>query len=144
MGTPNRPVATSDMLWNQYELHVELYKQYLDLLLKFNAFYYAATGAILSYYFSKPELPWMRYSLLFPVLMSAGFATLFAYGACQSEATRLDIFKIRDELGLYSAPEYRVLKIFLFVSAGLMVIVAVAMLGIVIFVRLPMPTTLSK
>ena len=143
MGEPDRPVATDDMLWNQYELHVELYKEYL--LLKFNAFYYAATGAILSYYFSKPELPWMKYSLLFPVLMSGGFAGLFWYGALQSEATRLDIFAIRDKLGLYSAPEYRVLKILLFVSAGLMIIVAVAMLGIVIFVhQLPMPLPPSK
>ena len=32
------------ILWEQYELHVGLYKEYLHLLVKFNAFYYAATG----------------------------------------------------------------------------------------------------
>ena len=39
---------TKDLLWKQYELHVGLYKHYLELALKFNVFYYAATGAILS------------------------------------------------------------------------------------------------
>jgi len=46
-----------DTLWKQYELHVSLYKEYLKLLLEFNVFYYAATGALLSYFFSKPEIP---------------------------------------------------------------------------------------
>jgi hypothetical protein len=118
---------------------VGLYKEYLNLLLKFNAFYYAATGAMLSYYFSKPEIPWMRFSLLFPVLMSGAFAFLFLYGASQSDWTRQEIFAIRDDLGLRTAPEYAVLKVFLWLSAFLMIAVALALVGIVIWVRLPMP-----
>jgi hypothetical protein len=61
-------VPSPEILWKQYELQVGLYKGYLDLLLKFNVFYYAATGALISYYFSKPDIPWMKYSLGFPVL----------------------------------------------------------------------------
>jgi len=70
-----------DLLWKQYELHVGLYKHYLELVLKFNVFYYAATGAILSYFFSKTDVPLIKYSLLFPIIMSLGFAILFIYGA---------------------------------------------------------------
>ncbi|HTC90447.1 MAG TPA: hypothetical protein VK686_19205 [Bryobacteraceae bacterium] len=130
---------TQDILWKQYELHVGLYKEYLNLLLKFNAFYYAATGAILSYYFSKPEIPWMRFSLLFPCVMSVALSLLFFYGASQSEYTRQELFQIRDRLGLDTAPEYAVLKVFLWISAVLMVVVAISLLGIVIYVRLPVP-----
>ena len=105
-----RPVPTADLLWKQYELQVDLYKGYLELLLKFNVFYYAATGAIVSYYFSKPDIPWMKFSLWFPILMSIGFAILFIYGASQTHVVRQELFDIRDKLGLDTAPDahYRI------------------------------------
>jgi len=31
---------------------MDLYKHYLEMTLKFNVFYYAVTGAVLSFYFS--------------------------------------------------------------------------------------------
>lgn len=46
---PNSP--NDEILWKQYALHVDLYKFYLDLGVKVNAFYYAVTGSILTYYF---------------------------------------------------------------------------------------------
>jgi hypothetical protein len=128
---------SEDILWKQYELHVGLYKEYLNLLLKFNVFYYAATGALISYYFSNQnKSPWMKYSLLFPVLMSIGFAFLFFYGASQTHVTRQELFSIRDRLKLSTAPEYRVLTIFLWLSAILLVIVAVSLLVLIFFLKL--------
>jgi hypothetical protein len=56
MTTPQPSPPTSEILWKQYELHVGLYKEYLNLLLKFNVFYYAATGALLSYYLSHSSI----------------------------------------------------------------------------------------
>jgi hypothetical protein len=123
MGEP-----TQDLLWKQYELHVGLYKHYLELALKFNVFYYAATGAILSYYFSKTDVPMIKYSLLFPVIMSLGFAILFIYGALALRITRQDVFDLRDKLGFETAPELNVLSILLFISASLMIGVAVIIL----------------
>ena len=69
----------------------------------------------------------MRYSLLFPVLMSLGFSILFFYGASHISVVRMELFAIRDKLGLYTAPEYNVLKIFLLLSAALMLLVAVGL-----------------
>jgi hypothetical protein len=135
------PVPSAELLWKQYELQIDLYKGYLDLLLKFNAFYYAATGALVSYYFSKPDLPWMKYSLAFPVLMSIGFAALFIYGASQTHVVRQELFDIRDRLGLNTAPEYRVLYVFLWVSAILMLIVASALIIIMFCLHLPASKT---
>jgi hypothetical protein len=132
------PMPPPDVLWKQYELQVGLYKEYLNLLLRFNAFYYAATGAMVSYYFSKPEIPWMKYSLLFPVIMSIGFAGFLVFGANRSTFTRQELFQIRDALRLPTAPEYLVLTVLLWVSATLMFVVAIALLIIVIF-QLPAP-----
>jgi len=70
-----------DKLWKEYNIHIDLYKHYLELVLKFNIFYYAITGAILSFYFSKVQIATIRYSLIFPILMSLLFASFFFYGA---------------------------------------------------------------
>ena len=40
-----------DLLWKQFALNVDVYKFYLDLVIKINVFHYAITGAIISYYF---------------------------------------------------------------------------------------------
>ena len=121
------PIPSSDILWKQYELQVGLYKDYLKLLLQFNAYYYAATGALLAYYFSHSQTPLMKYSLAFPVLMSAGFSVLFFYEASQISVVRMELFEIRDKLGLSTAPEYRVLSIFSLLSAFLMLVVAICL-----------------
>lgn len=127
-------------LWKQYQLQVDLYKGYLELLLKFNVFYYAATGAIVSYYFSKPDIPWMKFSLWFPILMSIGFAILFIYAASQTHVVRQELFDIRDKLGLDTAPEYKVLYMFLWISSVLMLITALGLLVMMFDLKVPPPT----
>ncbi len=74
-GEPN---PTDDIRWKQYALFVDVFKHYLDLVLKFNIFYYAATGAFMSFYLSHNTLFAMRYSLLFMATLSLGFAVFFA------------------------------------------------------------------
>jgi hypothetical protein len=121
----DKPKAPNeDLLWKQYELETNLFKHYLELILKFNAFYYVVTGAILSFYFTKADVPLVRYALLFPVLMSIVFGVLFGYGVFLNRVTRADIFKIRDELRLEVAPEVNVLGALLAMSATLMFVVA--------------------
>lgn len=100
----------------------------LELVLKFNIFYYAATGALISYYFSKSDIALMKYSLLLPVLMSLGFAALFFYGAWAQAVSREEIFNLRDALGLETAPETRVLQVLLCISAFLMLVVGIVIL----------------
>jgi hypothetical protein len=123
-----------DIAWKQYELQIGIFKEYLNLVLKFNVFYYAATGALISYFFTKSQVSWMKYSLLFPVLMSIGFAVLFLYGASQIKVMREELFEIRDALGLLTAPEPHVLTVFLCVSAILMLFVALALLILVFWI----------
>jgi len=46
------PTIIRNALWKQYEISVDLYKHYLKLAIEINVFYYAITGAIVSYYFA--------------------------------------------------------------------------------------------
>ena len=116
--------ASEDLLWKQFELETNLYKHYLEFILKFNGFYYLVTGAILSFYFSKSDVPVIKYALLFPVLMSIVFGILFSFGVALNKVVRDDLFKIRDTLNLDVAPEVNVLGAVLAMSAILMLTVA--------------------
>ena len=113
-----------ELLWKQYEPHTDLYKHYLEMVLKYNAFYYAVTGAILSFYFTKSEIPLVKYAMLLPILMSLIFGVLFVFAGVLNRVTRNDIFRLRDELNLETAPEMNILGATLAVSALLMLTVA--------------------
>ena len=130
------PHPDKDILWKQFELDTRMYSEYLDLLLKFNVFYYAATGGLLSYYLAHTDLPLMKYSLAFPVLMSLGFSILFVYGAVCLKVMRSNFMFLANALGLKAVPEVRVLAVFLYISAALMTIVASALLVVVLFVNI--------
>lgn len=69
------------LLWNRYEMHIDLYKKYLDVVLKANFFYYGITGAILSFYFSQNgNAGLIEYSLIMPILFGVGFVVIFTFG----------------------------------------------------------------
>ncbi|HUH58112.1 MAG TPA: hypothetical protein VL020_06320, partial [Pseudomonadales bacterium] len=44
-------MTQQEIYWRQYQLNIETYRGYLELVLKINGLYYAITGAIVSYYF---------------------------------------------------------------------------------------------
>lgn len=111
-----------ELLWRQYELNVDLYKGYLDLVVKMNVFYYAVTGAILSFYFANQN-DLTQLSLVLPLLMSLALGTFFVIGAWLARVPREETFKIRDALGLIAAPEIGVLILLLWVFAVLMFVV---------------------
>ena len=118
------PQEARDLLWKQYELHVGLYKFYLDLAIKVNIFYYAVTGAILSFYFSHVHEGAARLSLVLPALMSVAFAWLFFHAGNLVGVVRLEVFRIRDALGLLTAPELQVLVYLLRIFGALFAAVA--------------------
>jgi hypothetical protein len=120
-------MASDETLWNQYALNVDLYKFYLDLVVKVNAYYYAVTGAILTYYFQNPTNTLSRYALLLPIAFSVAISVIFIYGSCLLGVVRLELFSIRDKLGLESAPEIQVLVVFLRVFGVILLITGVAL-----------------
>ena len=121
------PLTTRDILWRQYELQVGLYKFYLDLVVKITVFYYAVSGAILTYYFEHAGNGLIRYALLLPFLFSIAISGLFFYGGSLLRVTREELFSIRDKLGLETAPEVQVLVVLVYSFGGILALTGAAL-----------------
>ena len=123
---------TREDLWKQYEVHVDLYKHYLKLSVEVNVFYYAITGALLSYYFAHRSEGSIRFALVLPLLMSVMLGGLFIYGAILNRVSRTEVFRVRDALGLQVAPDFAVLGWFLAICAVLMLAVAIGLAALLV------------
>jgi hypothetical protein len=111
-----------EILWRQYAQNVDLYKFYLELVTKVTAFYYAVTGAILAYYFQHSTEPLSRFAVLLPVVVSFAIGGIFIYGSFLLRVVRTELFRIRDQLELETAPDIMVLAVFLRVFAALLLL----------------------
>lgn len=105
-----------DLLWKQYELHVSLYKFYLDLTLKVNAAFYAISGAVASYVLTHQAVASAKTALVIPAVLGFGLAFVAIYGAVMQRYTRDELLAIRDTLKLETIPEIKVLAFLLWVS----------------------------
>lgn len=124
---PVQPVPTRKLQWREYEVQVDLYKHYMDMLMKVNAFFYLITGGILSFYFVNFGKPFVRYALLFPILMSFVLGAVFFYGASKWKIVVKIMRDALESLDLVKAPDAQILYILLRTSAILFLIVGVSM-----------------
>jgi phage tail protein X len=123
-----------ETLWKQYALHVDLYKFYCDAVVKITVFYYAITGAIISFYFTRTEVGLAKWGLVLPSALSVGLAVLFVYGTRLLVITRNDVFAIRNQLGLKVAADFGVFGLLLYLFAGILFLTG-ASLAVLIIVR---------
>lgn len=133
LGAPAPPPPPAPgVLWNTYQLEVGLYRDYLRLAFKVNAFYYVGVGAILSYFstHTKHSLVWLP--LAFLMVLSLALAGLFIYAALRSGVTRQHIFTLAGMLGLVVAPEARILTVLLWLSAVLILATALG-IGVILW-----------
>jgi hypothetical protein len=70
-----RSVRDNKQAWKSLEIDIDLYKFYIQTLLKAAGFIFAVTGAIVSFYLSDVNHgnSLRLYSLVFPFLLNAGF-----------------------------------------------------------------------
>ena len=106
-----------EKLWKQYEQHINTYKFYLEMLIKLMTMFFAVSGAMISFYFTKTEISTAKLALYLPWLMSLGLFIFFAIGTYLSTITRKDVFKLRDKMELDVAPELGVLTLLLIIFA---------------------------
>lgn len=95
----------TEIEWNNFKMSVELHRSYLDVAIKLNMFYYAITGAILSFHFSKGTPEVSQYSLYLPLLLSIGLAVFFLWSARLAWHLRNSISTSAKTLGLQFKPE---------------------------------------
>lgn len=119
-------MEVSELLWRQYQQNIDLYKFYMDLTIKFNVFFYAVTGAIVSFALAQHDgNDLIRFSLLLPLVMSLSFAGFFVYGGVLMRVLRRETFAIRDALQLQAAPDVGVLSVLLYLFAFVFLLIAI-------------------
>ena len=115
-----------ELLWRQYQQNVDLYKFYMDLTVKFNVFFYAVTGAIVSFVLAQHNgNDLIRFSLLLPLVMSLCFAGFFVYGGVLMRVLKRETFAIRDALRLQAAPDVGVLSVLLYLFSFVFLLIAI-------------------
>lgn len=117
-------------LWKEFDKNIDLYKFYLEIVLKTSIFIFGITGAIVSYYLSNTSKPLVKLSLVLPLIMNTGFTYLCFKGASFANILDRDHEILSEELGtrlaLTFSPLHEVLRLFTIlyalVSVGLAVI----------------------
>ena len=122
-----------DATWKEYELHIELYKYYLDLGLKANLFFYFITGGILGIYLQSPASRLMKFSLLLPILISLAFGGVFIHGAILWMRVSDVIREIRRELKLKKAPDINLMSLLLMVFGTIFLVIGISIVFLAIF-----------
>ncbi|WP_157235966.1 hypothetical protein [Chitiniphilus shinanonensis] len=90
----NSPRVNVEALWKQYEMEVALYRFHLEMSIKINAFHYAITGAILSFYFANKDIAEIEYSMVLPATFSAGLAITFLCLIPMTQISRKNIINL--------------------------------------------------
>lgn len=116
--------------WNQYKILSETVWRGTELVLKANVLYYAVTGGILSFYFSRPvPVPHaLRFSLVFPALMGIALAVIFARAASTMWRHDAEIAQLSARLQLSAYPDASALRAALIASSLLFVVTAAVLI----------------
>jgi hypothetical protein len=84
--------------WKQYEALNGLYVFYVDQVIKFHTFYFAITGALISFVLVAPD-PRVWLALLLPITISGGCVVTFAFGIRKAGELKDEARKIAIMLG---------------------------------------------
>jgi hypothetical protein len=89
-----------EWVWRELDKDLDLYKFYLELLLKAGGLILGVTGAITSYYFANDrKQPLIVYSLLLPLIVNGGFCLICAFGVRFAEILRKSHYKVCADAG---------------------------------------------
>ncbi|HEV7903720.1 MAG TPA: hypothetical protein VGO96_07765 [Pyrinomonadaceae bacterium] len=101
--------------WEEYKIHVDLFKYYLDLVLRTNLAVFAITGGILTFYFkNREENAHMKKALLLPFFVSLALAGFYFYCACLWLNISGTVNSLRENLGIIATPYVHILSVLLF------------------------------
>lgn len=127
--TNSRP--TNDSAMKQYQMMVDIYKFHFEIVLKFIIFYYAITGAVVSYYLSnQPHSGFMHFALVLPIFMGIALGLFAFFGADGVDPLKADIILVTKQLHLAPFPNVRLLnrlKLMLRVTSVLCILTAVCL-----------------
>lgn len=117
----------TEIKWNDFKMNVDLHRSYIEVAIKLNMFYYAITGAILSFYFTNANVPDAKYALILPLLFSVALTVFFFWAAKAALVMRIHIKTTAEELQLKAYPEGLVLVLLCAIFATVLAVVAAAL-----------------
>lgn len=134
---PTDSEPPDDSAMKQYQMMVDIYKFHFEIVLKFIIFYYAITGAVLSYIFSQPNSGFMRFGLVLPIFMGIALGLFALFGAVEVDPLKKDITRVTEQLHLKPFPSERLLdRLALMLSVTSVLCFLTAVAGIIVFVGL--------
>jgi hypothetical protein len=95
-----------EISWRDYATSADLYKFYLEILVKITAFNYGVTGALLSFVLTRREIGYGKWALLLPVLLSLCLAGIFAFSLPLAKNMRDNSYLLAEKLGIEAAHDY--------------------------------------
>lgn len=124
----------TEIKWNAFKQNVDLHRTYLELAIKLNMFYYAITGAILSFYFTHTNIAMAKYALGLPILLSIALSALFLWSVVLANNLRMHIRTMAADLGLTAYPEGIVLVLVCAIFGGVLAVVSIALICLFVVV----------
>lgn len=117
-----------------YKAFVEVFRGYLDTALMANIWFYALTGAIVSYYLSnRKDAKYLKFSLFLPFILGVLIIIISAAGIRQAHLIEEMMLKEAGIIKLEHVPAVEVLVNFLKSSVGLISLVCICLALILIF-----------
>ena len=127
------PESPSDreIIWRQYALHLDLYKFHMDATVKYNIFYFAITGGVVSYVFSTSEQQEgvVKWALLLPIFLSICFMSALIYATFLVQPRKAELENIKDQLKINTVPNMTLLQV---ITALLSLVHAIVIIGLII------------
>ncbi|MCA1623727.1 MAG: hypothetical protein LC768_08200 [Acidobacteria bacterium] len=101
--------------WEEYKIHIELYKYYLDIFLKASLALLGITGGILTFYFNDKtgSSRLLKKALLLPFAFSLAYAGVYFYGAWLWCEVSITVELLRKQLGIERVPDIQILTVLL-------------------------------
>ena len=109
----------------QYEILVDLYKHYNDVLLKGVAFVYTIVSGLTAFYIAHSEQAYAHALLVLACLASVLSSFLFIMSRALLTNLQHELREVAERLGLTSYPSVKVLSFFLLVNSIIMALLVI-------------------
>ena len=126
-------MTTEKHFFDQVKQDFDVYKFYMEFVLKSGIFMFGITGGIVSYYLAHSEKEFMQYSLILPILFNLAFCLICFGGLGAAKELIEDQNRLADKADLMMPYEMAPLK-YLLVTFGIVYGILSIGLG-VLFVR---------
>ena len=115
-----------NVLWNRYNLHIDLYKFYLTLVIKANAFYYGLLTAVLSLNTLGSSL-----TLLIPAVLGIVIGVIGVVGANYLSNSEKDIKQLSERLSMEFKVETKNLRYLMYTLSVVMLLTSLLLTVVV-------------